>query len=301
MPYTEGCALNPILKGTNINLICNNATEEYNLEVTNMSRVDEGSYTCLHTDIWNYRIFNIFVKISPNVDVSYNLTNGTLNFACSPSGIPNNYTFLQLEHRSEFSEHIRFMNFSNDGSVLRISIENPGIQDAGIYVCNVSNDVPDQNRRQFQFGKTLVELEGISIELLKRCTRIPRWGYYQHVKFNEVIGISAVVYSRHNVTEAVLHRNAESQQRNLESVFATAAVLTLLGIGLTVALLIWKRGQSVAKEVYTSTEFVNSDNPQHLLKATESGGYMYHATAPTSLNEPTRYNQGNKNLKQRFS
>lgn len=62
MPYTEGCALNPILKGTNINLICNNATEEYNLEVTNMSRVDEGSYKCLHTDIWNNRIFNIFVK-----------------------------------------------------------------------------------------------------------------------------------------------------------------------------------------------------------------------------------------------
>ncbi|CAC5395702.1 unnamed protein product [Mytilus coruscus] len=135
--------------------------------------------------------------------------NGTLNLQCNPSGEPNNYTFLQLEHRSEFNEHIRFLNSSNNGSVLRISIEDAGLQDTGIYVCNVSNDVPDQNGRQFQSGKRLVEI----------------------------------------------------------------------------------KGQSVAKELYQSAEFVNSDNPQHLLKATESEGYVYYATASTSLNQPTSNNQ----------
>lgn len=47
-----------------------------------------------------------------------------------------------------------------------------------------------------------------------------------------------------NIWESLIGKS-ESQQRNLESVFATAAVLTLFGIGLTVALLIWKRGNFV--------------------------------------------------------
>lgn len=57
------------------------------------------------------------------------------------------------------------MNSSNDGSILSTSIEDAGLQDTGIYVCNVSNDVPDQNRRTYQSANTLVELEGILIKL----------------------------------------------------------------------------------------------------------------------------------------
>lgn len=53
------------------------------------------------------------------------------------------------------------MNSSNDGYILSTSIEDAGLQDTGIYVCNVSNDVPDQNRRTYQSANTLVELEGI--------------------------------------------------------------------------------------------------------------------------------------------
>lgn len=97
--------------------------------------------------------------------VAHSLKNGTLNLECNPLGVPNNYTFLQLEHRSEFNEHIRFMNFLFDDSVLRTSIEDAGVKDIGIYVCNVSNGIHDKNGRKFQSGKILVKLEGILFKL----------------------------------------------------------------------------------------------------------------------------------------
>lgn len=90
--------------------------------------------------------------------------NGTLLLHCNQYGIPNDYSFNQFEQRSEFDEHIRFLNSSKDGSVISTSIENPGLQDTGIYMCKVSNGVPGQNRT-FQSGKTLVKLEGKHIEL----------------------------------------------------------------------------------------------------------------------------------------
>lgn len=55
------------------------------------------------------------------------------------------------------------MNSSNDGSVLRTSIEDAGLEDTGIYNCKVSNGIPDKNGRTLKSGKTLVELEGILI------------------------------------------------------------------------------------------------------------------------------------------
>lgn len=61
IPYTDGCVLNPYFKGTNIKVISNNGTFGCNLEITNFSRLDEGSYKCLTSDFTTY-IFNIFVK-----------------------------------------------------------------------------------------------------------------------------------------------------------------------------------------------------------------------------------------------
>ncbi|XP_052062030.1 neuronal growth regulator 1-like [Mytilus californianus] len=145
-----------------------NKTNENCLVWSPINRKHDGRYYFLAENYLGS--FNSTIKIQvvypPQVTVAYNLTNGTLNFECSPSGVPNNFTFTQLEHRSEFDEHIRFLNSPNDYSVLRISIGNAGLQDIGIYICKVSNGVPDQKGRKFQSGKTVVfELEGKLIEL----------------------------------------------------------------------------------------------------------------------------------------
>lgn len=106
-----------------------------------------------------------FTVDPPTVTVTNNMINGTLNLQCNPSGVLKNYTFLRLEHRSEFNEHVRFMNTSNNGSVIHTSITNAGLQDTGIYVCNISNGVTDQNETEFYSGKTLVVFEGKLVKL----------------------------------------------------------------------------------------------------------------------------------------
>ncbi|CAC5399969.1 unnamed protein product [Mytilus coruscus] len=158
-----------------------------------INRTQDGRYKCIAENYLGSDSSTLKVQVfyPPKVTIVYNITNGTLKLECSPSGVPNNYTFMQLEHRSEFNEHIRFLNFSNDGSVLRTSIEDVGIQDTGIYVCNVSNDVPDQYGRTFQSGKTFVELEDAPVFLGDDIIR--------YAKIGEVISISAVVYNRYEI------------------------------------------------------------------------------------------------------
>lgn len=59
--YTDGCDLDPDFYRTNINFICNNATEECNLEISNFSSIDEGVYKCL-TSNFTAHVYNVFVK-----------------------------------------------------------------------------------------------------------------------------------------------------------------------------------------------------------------------------------------------
>ncbi|XP_052063311.1 uncharacterized protein LOC127702980 [Mytilus californianus] len=102
--------------------------------------------------------------------------------------------------------------------------------------------------------------------------------------------------------------STRSKYQDVEIVFAALAVLSVLGVGMTVAFLIWKRvtdknkstlsqtedlredtqGQTVENRLYQSGEIVNSDNPAHVLQAEANGGYVYRAVASSSQSEPTR-------------
>ncbi|VDI81620.1 Hypothetical predicted protein [Mytilus galloprovincialis] len=101
-----------------------------------------------------------------------------------------------------------------------------------------------------------------------------------------------------------------SKYLDVETVFAALAVLSVLGIGMVGAFLIWKRvrtnkdtstpsqtedldedteGQSVENRLFQSSEIVSSDNPAHVLQAQGNGGYVYHASR--SQAESTRNDQ----------
>ncbi|CAG2238854.1 unnamed protein product [Mytilus edulis] len=101
-----------------------------------------------------------------------------------------------------------------------------------------------------------------------------------------------------------------SKYVDAEIVFAAVSVLSVIGIGMIVAFLIWKRvktnkdtstpsqtedldvdteGQSVENRLFQSREIVSSDNPAHVLQAQGNGGYVYHASR--SQAESTRNDQ----------
>ncbi|CAC5424851.1 unnamed protein product [Mytilus coruscus] len=71
----------------------------------------------------------------------------------------NNY--FPWEHRSKFDEHIRYLD-GTVNEILQLSAVNVSnkYQNNGIYICNVSNGIPDYHRNAFQQGRMFVEFEG---------------------------------------------------------------------------------------------------------------------------------------------
>ncbi|CAC5386358.1 unnamed protein product [Mytilus coruscus] len=255
-----------------------------------------------------YKKAIIYISLADpqQVDVAYNITNGTLKLECSPTGVLNNYTFVQLEHRSEFYEHIRYLNSSNDGSLLSASIEDVGLQDTGIYNDQGSLFVASFTikKKQLLYYKYSINIEDAPVFLGGDI-----------IRFGEVISISTVVYSGHGIrinatiqsNRNIIHKlkinrsfvrkmfhgsnislnasqvsfqldlmtqknltkyileicntyvcrdikidirietskiqgSTRSKYQDVEIVFAALAVLSVLGIGMGVAFLIWKRG-----------------------------------------------------------
>lgn len=81
---------------------------------------------------------------------------------CIPNGVPNTYNFFPWEHRSQFNEHIRYLDATGDG-ILQLTGVNVSdtYQDTGFYICNVSNGISDKYGNVFQQGRTYVEYAGI--------------------------------------------------------------------------------------------------------------------------------------------
>ncbi|CAG2201490.1 unnamed protein product [Mytilus edulis] len=80
---------------------------------------------------------------------------------CIPNGVPNTYNFFPWEHRSQFNEHIRYLDATGDG-ILQLTGVNVSdtYQDTGFYICNVSNGISDKYGNVFQQGRTYVKFAG---------------------------------------------------------------------------------------------------------------------------------------------
>lgn len=73
---------------------------------------------------------------------------------CVADGEPSSYHYSKWEHQSLFNEHIRYLGGTDDG-ILRLPEVNLSniYQDAGFYICNVSNGIPDYSGNFFQQGR----------------------------------------------------------------------------------------------------------------------------------------------------
>lgn len=72
------------------------------------------------------------------------------------------YTYGKWEHMSFFNDHIRYLNGTASGIlILPLQEKRVRYQDSGIYVCTVSNGVPDGNGKYFQKEKSYVLSKGM--------------------------------------------------------------------------------------------------------------------------------------------
>lgn len=100
---------------------------------------------------------------SPDVKIQYQILKQTITMDCVADGNPDNYTFYEWEHKSEFNELIRRIHGTPEGQLIINKAQNSKEnEDDGIYVCTVSNGIPNIKGKLDQKGKTSIKLIGRS-------------------------------------------------------------------------------------------------------------------------------------------
>lgn len=112
-------------------------------------------FVCKSKPNWLYVRVNVLVNYSPDVEMLL----GVNRIDCFPHGFPDTYTFYRWEHQSELGEHIRFINGLGNGTLILQTLPQR-YQISGIYVCTVSNGIPDTNGNMFQKGFTSYKYQG---------------------------------------------------------------------------------------------------------------------------------------------
>ncbi|CAC5372895.1 PVRL3 [Mytilus coruscus] len=100
------------------------------------------------------------IQYSPVVEITRRPTELKLILICNPSGNPENYTFGDWEHWSEFREHIQNLEGTPDGTLTFRKSSNRLHETDGIYKCKASNGIYGTNGHLYQIGTALVYNKG---------------------------------------------------------------------------------------------------------------------------------------------
>ncbi|XP_071150186.1 synaptogenesis protein syg-2-like [Mytilus edulis] len=177
-----------IIEGNSLNVYCNvdsspevqsvswliqnnGETRKYGdgrvLQIAVITRRDTGVYICKATNMVGSTMVeaSVIVMYAPDVTIVYE--NYTVNaksrkLVCLPKGVPANYTFVQWQHKSEYGDHIRFLDGSEDGILLLPKSKdfNSQYYDNGVYVCTVSNGIPGVSGNSSRAASVYLSISG---------------------------------------------------------------------------------------------------------------------------------------------
>ncbi|CAC5394317.1 unnamed protein product [Mytilus coruscus] len=98
------------------------------------------------------------IQYSPVVTIVKEVTEKKLILICNPNGNPENYTFADWEHWSEFNEYIRNVTGTPDSTLIFLESSNNSRlhENDGIYKCKTSNGIHGTNGKLYQIGSALI-------------------------------------------------------------------------------------------------------------------------------------------------
>ncbi|VDI51396.1 Hypothetical predicted protein [Mytilus galloprovincialis] len=138
------------------------------------------------------------IQYAPDVKIQYKISKQNIRMFCIADGNPNNYTFNDWEHKSEFNEHIRRIHGTPKGHLIinkaQYSKEN---EDDGIYVCTVSNGVPNMKGKFDQKGQT--SIKSIAPPVFVADNKQVQIGH-----FGKSVEIEIYIYDKLNNSEVVI-------------------------------------------------------------------------------------------------
>ncbi|CAC5405148.1 unnamed protein product [Mytilus coruscus] len=201
--------------------------DSYCLVFENLTRHDSGNYTCLSGNEIGNGSFetSLIVFYPPSVYLEYKIfsvNESIRDIHCKGDGIPNNLTFSRVEHKSNFNEHIRFLEVSSYGiATLPFLNETDRYQDTGVYSCNASNGVPDMEGIKFQQGEAKLVFAGPPVFASDNKK-------LQYGKLGKPIEITIKAYSTTDITCHYL--NAIGRLSSLESIWNISSKIVLMRI-----------------------------------------------------------------------
>ncbi|CAC5418263.1 unnamed protein product [Mytilus coruscus] len=232
------------VEGINLTIVCivesgRPPVETLVLSINGSNITNEGSdritYSFIPTKLDNMKLFTCFayssfilnpllcearldIRYSPVVEIRRKLTKNKLILICNPSGNPENYTFGDWEHWSEFKEHIRNVQGTPDGSlIMKYTIGNrlDGID--GIYKCKTSNGIHGTNGLLYQTGSVLINNKGIVFppKFVNSNKQI------QIGRYGKEINLTVLVYNKYGTLKTNLSKrnkslNAHEIQESIE-------------------------------------------------------------------------------------
>ncbi|CAC5417058.1 unnamed protein product [Mytilus coruscus] len=116
------------------------------LKVEHIKRTGAGEYTCVVSNSAGKANDTVTVNVlySPEINITFENIKSNKILRCNAYGNPDDYVFSAWEHRTEYGDHIRYLNDNGNGCItLHHSPGETDINhDQGTYTCSVSNGVP---------------------------------------------------------------------------------------------------------------------------------------------------------------
>ncbi|XP_052079064.1 uncharacterized protein LOC127717466 [Mytilus californianus] len=181
------------------------------------------------------------IQYAPVVKIRKKVTKKKLKLICIPSGNPENYTFDDWEHWSEFNEHIRNVQGTSDGKLIFLKSNNNNRfhENDGIYKCKTSNGINGTNGSLSQKGSVLIhnKVPPIFVNANKPI---------QYGRYGQKIQLKVQLYNKYGTIQTTISKQNETldihgrQERILTQDMFHGVNVTVSGIKITFRLTLAK-------------------------------------------------------------
>lgn len=109
------------------------------------------------TSLFDYKLTD-----SPTIHVTFEDHGSYKQLNCLAHGVPNLYIYKQWEHKSEYSDLIRYLPSNGSGKLILPNIpgETDRHHDRGFYICQASNKVSLNGSSYFIPGEFFLKAQG---------------------------------------------------------------------------------------------------------------------------------------------
>ncbi|XP_052074573.1 neural cell adhesion molecule 1-B-like isoform X7 [Mytilus californianus] len=134
------------------------------LNIKSINRQNAGKYKCTVTNMAGIAsdIVTIEVYYPPTIHVTFEDRGSYKQLNCLANGVPDQYIFTQWEHRSDYSDLIRYLPDNGIGKLILPNTmgETDRHHDRGFYICHASNNVSLNGSNSFIRGEFFLKARG---------------------------------------------------------------------------------------------------------------------------------------------